>query len=76
MSAPYAAKGRLFKRQTRARKSGTLWTCCATLDGITAQEVLVMDSCDVMLAVYTLVSIVSQQRDGGLRPKSLPPCNS
>lgn len=43
VSAPYDAKGHLFKRQTRARKSGTLWTCCATLDGITAQEVLVMD---------------------------------
>lgn len=44
-----------------------------TLGGVTAREVLVLG---VTRAVYTSVSIVNQQRDGGLRPKSLPPCNS
>lgn len=69
MLTPYAAKGCLFKGQTRARKSRP----CGTLGGVTAREVLVPG---VTLAVYTSVSIVNQQRDGGLRPKSLPPCNS
>lgn len=69
MLTPYAAKGCLFKGQTRARKSRP----CGTLGGVTAREVLVLG---VTRAVYTSVFIVNQQRDGGLRPKSLSPCNS